>query len=76
MEKFQCKTCGKISTNKTEICQAQPGTGNIYVCHDCGSKSSQAETICNPVKMKPAYFCGSCGNAAVKKRALCDPVRL
>jgi DNA-directed RNA polymerase subunit RPC12/RpoP len=50
--------------------------GAVYICHDCGSKSRQAEGICNPVKMTPSYFCGTCGNAAVEKRALCKPVEL
>jgi len=76
MKKFQCKTCGKISTDKNEICKAQDEIGAGYLCHDCGSKSSRAEVICNPVKMNPSYFCGTCGNAAVEKRALCEPVKL
>jgi predicted RNA-binding Zn-ribbon protein involved in translation (DUF1610 family) len=76
MEKFQCTTCGKISTDKNEICKAQAGIGAVYMCHDCNSKSSRAEDICNPVKMTPSYFCGTCGNAAVEKRALCEPVKL
>lgn len=27
MEKFQCTSCGKISTDKNEICKAQDGIG-------------------------------------------------
>jgi NAD-dependent SIR2 family protein deacetylase len=76
MKKFQCTTCGKISTDKEEICQAQTEIGAVYVCHDCGNKSSRAEGICNPVKMTPSYFCGTCGNGAVEKRALCEPVKI
>ena len=78
MKKFQCTTCGKISTDKNEICKgkAKAGIGDVYMCHDCGGKSSRAEDICNPVKMTPSYFCGTCGNAAVEKRALCEPVKL
>lgn len=78
MKKFQCTTCGKISTDKNEICKgkAKAGIGDVYMCHDCGGKSSRAEDICNPVKMTPSYFCGTCGKAAVEKRALCEPVKL
>ena len=76
MEKFQCTTCGKISTDKNKICQAQAEVGTAHVCHDCGKSSSRAEDICNPVKMTPSYFCGTCGNSAVEKRALCEPVNL
>lgn len=76
MAKFQCTTCGKISTDKNKICKVTAGIGEVYLCHDCGSKSSQAQDICNPVKMTPSYFCGTCGNTAVEKRALCEPVKL
>ena len=76
MDKFQCNTCGKISTDKNEICEAKSEVGAVYMCHDCGSKGSQAEGICNPVKMMPSYFCGTCGKAAVEERALCRPVNL
>ncbi|WP_035239812.1 hypothetical protein [Desulfobacter vibrioformis] len=76
MGKFQCTTCGKISTDKNEICQAQAEIGAVYTCHDCGNKSSRAADICNPVKMTPSYFCSTCGNTAIEKQALCEPVKL
>ncbi|WP_027362836.1 hypothetical protein [Desulfospira joergensenii] len=76
MEKFQCVTCGKISSNRGEICNAGSDIGSVFVCSDCSKRSSRAEDICNPVEMTPSFYCGKCGNSAVEEGALCDPLKL
>ncbi len=74
MDKFQCNTCGKISTDKNEICEAKSEVGAVYMCHDCGSKGSQAEGICNPVKMMPSYFAAHAERLPLKNALCVDPL--
>lgn len=74
MTTFQCTTCGKISSDKSEICDSSKEISSLYVCESCNKHSASQESICNPVKVEPSFYCGKCGTSAHEKGKLCEPL--
>lgn len=73
MSSYQCKKCGKISSDKSQICDSGSEITSLYVCSDCDKQSVSAESICRPQEVTPSYYCKKCGSSAAEKTNLCKP---
>jgi predicted RNA-binding Zn-ribbon protein involved in translation (DUF1610 family) len=76
MTSYQCNKCGKVSGNKSDICEASPEVGSFYVCDDCRKHSVTAKSLCKPLEMHPKYFCKKCGTPGVEPDSLCTPKKI
>ncbi len=76
MTTYQCNNCGKISSNKSDICENSKEVSSLFICDSCSKHSVSAESICNPVEVKPTHYCGKCGTSAVEESKLCDPIHV
>ena len=73
MSTHQCTKCGKISSNKKELCATSKEITSLYVCKDCNKQSVSAEGICRPKEVAPSYYCKTCGSSAGDESSLCKP---
>jgi DNA-directed RNA polymerase subunit RPC12/RpoP len=74
MSNYQCQKCGKISSDKSKVCDPVDNSfSTLYVCESCNKQSVRAEEVCKPQEVTPSYFCGKCGTSGSKKSGLCDP---
>jgi DNA-directed RNA polymerase subunit RPC12/RpoP len=78
MNTYQCKRCGKVSSDKSQVCDTgeSPGITSLYVCEDCNKQSMSAEAVCRPKEVTPSFYCKTCGSAASEKKSLCKPKAL
>ena len=76
MTTYQCPKCGKISSDKTELCSTKKEITSLFVCESCNKHSRKEKSICNPVEVKPAYYCGKCGTSGAEKKSLCEPMKV
>lgn len=76
MTTYQCTKCGKISSNKSQICDSKKEITSFFVCESCNKHSSTAEAICNPTEVAPSYYCTKCGTSGVDEKSFCAPMKL
>lgn len=76
MGTFQCKTCGKISKDKSKLCDSSSTVSALYVCGDCNKQSGSAEDICKPKEVTPSFYCKKCGSSSTEKKGLCKPMQV
>ncbi len=76
MKTYQCKTCGKISSHKKDVCDSTKKISSFYVCESCSTQSSVPESLCKPTEVTPSYYCGKCGSSGADETKLCDPLKL
>lgn len=76
MTTYQCNACGKISTDKSQICDSKEEITSFWICDSCNKHSTDKDTLCNPAEVAPAFYCGKCGTSHIEQTKLCEPVRL
>lgn len=76
MATYQCKRCGKVSGDKSGVCDPTSDLTSFYVCGDCNKQDSNSAFVCKPKEVTPAFYCKTCGSAGVDENKLCEPERL
>ncbi len=76
MKNYQCKTCGKISSDKSSLCHSSSTVSTLYVCGDCNKQSGSPDDVCKPKEVTPSYFCSKCGTSSTEKKGLCKPMKV
>lgn len=76
MRTYQCTNCGKISSDKSNICNSTQKISSFYVCESCNRHGVNEESMCRPVKIDPSFYCGKCGTSAHDESELCEPVNV
>ena len=72
MTAYECKTCGKVTTDKGHLCEPSE-VGKIYTCEHCGKQVSNEKHVCKPLVMEFKFFCNDCGRSAVSEKDVCNP---
>lgn len=72
MNQYGCKTCGKVTIGKENLCDPEPVT-KVYQCSECGDQFSRPDNLKNPIPVEIKYYCGSCGRGALTDKEVCEP---
>ena len=72
MSRNICKTCGKITEKKSQLCDPVK-LDKVVVCDTCGRTSDNPEHLCKPEKKNINFTCITCGRVAELPNDLCNP---
>ena len=74
MSNYQCQRCGKISSDKGQVCDpGESSISSLYVCESCNKQSMTAEEVCQPKEVTPSFYCKRCGTSGSEESGLCEP---
>lgn len=76
MTTYQCTKCGKVSSDKSKVCESTKKVTSFFVCDSCNKHTISAESVCKPVEVSPSFFCGKCGTSGSDKKKLCEPLKV
>jgi predicted RNA-binding Zn-ribbon protein involved in translation (DUF1610 family) len=75
MEQYGCKTCGKVTIGKENLCDPEP-VSTVYECSRCGDHFSKPENVVDAKPVELKFYCDSCGRGALSDNEVCKPVKL